>query len=84
MRTTVDLPEPLHRIASSLARHTGRSFSATIVDLVERGLQASPSAADPAATPGAVYTLDPLTGLPRVSSPRVVTPDDVAALEDEP
>jgi hypothetical protein len=37
MRTTVDIPEPLHRIAVSLAQHTGRSFSQTVVALMERG-----------------------------------------------
>lgn len=39
MRTTIDLPEELHRIATGLARHTGRSLSQTVVKLMERGLE---------------------------------------------
>ena len=40
MRTTVDLPEDLHRIVTSLATHTRRSLSQTAADLMRLGLAA--------------------------------------------
>ena len=43
MRTTVDLPDNLHRIALGLARHTGRSLSQAVAELIQRGLDARPS-----------------------------------------
>ncbi|MFM1855581.1 MAG: hypothetical protein RLZ83_890 [Pseudomonadota bacterium] len=82
MRTTVDLPENLHRITVGLARHSGRSLSQTIVDLVERGL-ASPSRVCVDGSPGATWKIHPLTGLPVACSPRIVSPKDVAELDDE-
>jgi hypothetical protein len=83
MRTTIDLPEPLHRIARSLALHTGRTLSETVAELVERGL-AAPAAAGPAG-PGAPpsFVLDPHTGLPVSRSARAITPQDVSQTEDE-
>jgi hypothetical protein len=85
MRTTVDIPEPLHRIAASLAQHTGRSFSQTVVALMERGLQMPVAAAEAKAQApeGMGPQIHPLTGLPVTRSRRVVTPADVADLEDE-
>ena len=82
MRTTIDLPETLHSIATGLARHTGRSLSQTIVDLVERGLAAPTHAAD-ASSPAPGLLTHPVTGLPLTRSRRVLTPQDVAELEDE-
>jgi hypothetical protein len=82
MRTTIDLPESLHSIAMGLARHTGRSLSQTIVDLVERGLAAPAHAAD-AGLPAPGLLTHPVTGLPVTRSRRLVTPQDVAELEDE-
>lgn len=81
MRTTLDLPEDLHRIASSLARDTGRSLSQTVELLMRRGLEAGARIAEPASPP---YVVDPSTGLPVVKSPRPVTSEDIKALEDEP
>lgn len=78
MRTTIDLPEDLHRIAQSLARHSGRSLSGIVADLMRRGLDLRVGEAEPPP-----YRIDTLTGLPVVSSPRPVTPEDVKALEDE-
>jgi hypothetical protein len=80
MRTTIDLPEPLHSVASSLARHSGRTLSATVVSLIEKGLE-NARPAHPACGEGLQF--DPVTGWPVVRSPRPVTADDVAALEDE-
>lgn len=73
MRTTVDLPEDLHRIAASLARDTGRSLSATVTDLVRRGLDAPSSGA----------TVKRRNGFPVVSVGRTLTTDDVRRLDDE-
>jgi hypothetical protein len=80
MRTTIDLPEDLHQIATSLARDTGRSFSHTVELLVRRGLEQRGGVAEVAAP----YRVDRNTGLPVVRSPRPITSDDVRALEDEP
>jgi len=80
MRTTVDLPEDLHRIVSSLAVHTHRSLSLTVAELIRRGL----ACAEPtAASSEAAMVKSAKTGLPVIRLPRVVTPEDVKALEDE-
>ncbi len=80
MRTTVDLPEDLHRIVTSLARHSGRSLGQTVTALLRRGLAAdAPRVADTQAP----YHLNPATGLPEVASRQPVTEDDVRALDDE-
>ena len=78
MRTTVDLPEDLHRIVSSLALHTRRSLSQTAVELIRRGLEAPDLPAGKAAV-----RVSRVTGLPVVRSSRPITPEDVKALEDE-
>ena len=84
MRTTLDLPEDLHRIASSLARHNKRSMGQIVAELMRRGLEAPVVPANRVAEPQMFYRIDPLTGLPVVRSPRPITDDDVKALEDEP
>lgn len=38
MRTTIDLPDDLHRQARSLARDSQRSLSEVVADLIRRGL----------------------------------------------
>ena len=74
MRTTVDLPDELHRQVRAIARDTHRSFSDTAADLMRRGLSpAIPAAVSPS----------PRTGLPVVTLGTVVTTDDVRALDDE-
>jgi len=83
MRTTIDLPEDLHRIATSLARHTGRSLGQTVAELMRRGLAASEQS-NRIGEAAAVYALHPLTGLPVVASRQPVTEDDVKALDDDP
>ena len=77
MRTTIDLPEDLHRIVTSLATHSRSSLSHTASELIRRGLALAPQ---PTAT---AYALHPTTGLPVVASSRVITPEDVRALDDE-
>ncbi len=78
MRTTIDLPEDLHRIVTSLATHRRSSLSQTAADLIRRGLALPGRDADAPA-----FTTSALTGLPVLRASRTITPDDVRALEDE-
>lgn len=80
MRTTLDLPDDLHRIALSLARHSGRSLGQTVGELMRRGLEAPVTRVADAA---AVYTLDSGTGLPVVRSRQPITDEDVRALDED-
>jgi hypothetical protein len=74
MRTTIDLPDDLHRRARSIARDTSRSLSATVADLMRRGLgEARPSAP----------RRSERTGLPVVRLGTTVTSEDLQALEDD-
>ncbi|WP_007024244.1 hypothetical protein [Saccharomonospora iraqiensis] len=74
MRTTVDLPDDLHRQIVSIARDTSRTLSDIVAELMRRGLGQ-----------GEVGEINrsPKTGLPVVSLGRVVTTEDVRSLEDE-
>lgn len=83
MRTTIDLPEPLLQVARHLARHSGRSVSATVAALMQRGLEAGASLdVSAGSTTPAPVPFHPATGLPLCRSRRVVTAEDVSALED--
>src|SRR5271156_4701956 len=73
VRTTIDLPDDLHKQALAIARDTHRTLSDTVADLMRRGLGAGRTAA---------LSEDPRTGLPLVSVGTVVTSEDVRALED--
>ncbi len=78
MRTTIDIPEDLHHILSSLAMHRRSTLSATATELMRRALAA------PAANPaGAGIGISERTGLPWVRAARVISANDVHALEDE-
>lgn len=74
MRTTIDLPDDLHRVMTALARDRQQSLSKTVADILRRALQA-----DGPATP----TVDRRTGLRVVRVGRPITSDDVRALEDD-
>jgi hypothetical protein len=74
VRTTIDLPNDLHKQALAIARDTHRTLSQTVADLIRRGLGATSTAA---------ISKDPRTGLPLVSVGMVVTSEDVRSLEDE-
>jgi Arc/MetJ family transcription regulator len=74
VRTTIDLPDDLHRQALAIARDTRRTLSQTVADLMRRGLGAGTTVG---------IDTDPRTGLPLVSVGTVVTSDDVRSLEDE-
>ena len=74
MRTTVDLPDDLHAQAVAIARDTHRTLSETVAFLMRRGLgEGRPSALAHSA----------ITGLPVVRLGRVITTEDVRALEDD-
>jgi hypothetical protein len=73
MRTTIDLPEDLLQRARAISRDTGRSLGSVLVDLVRKGL---------ASGPGATPVESARTGLPLVSVGRVVTSDDVRAVDE--
>lgn len=74
MRTTVDLPEDIHRLALAIARDSGASLSDTVARLLRAALAGS----------GPVrVTTSPRTGLQVTSLGRVVTSDDVRSLEDD-
>jgi hypothetical protein len=78
MRTTIDLPNDLHAIITSLAAHTRRSLSQTAAELIRRGLRAPEGGAE-----ASVVRISRVTGLPVLRSARPITPEDVKALEDE-
>ncbi len=79
MRTTIDLPEDLHHIATALARATERSLSQTVTELIRRGLRSESAVAERAPC----YQISADTGLPLFRSARVVSSEDVRALEDD-
>ena len=74
VRTTIDLPDDLHKQAQAIARDTHRTVTETVADLNRRGLGAGRTTAN---------SIDPRTGLPLVSVGTVVTAEDVRSLEDE-
>lgn len=71
---TIDLPNDLHEKAKRIARDSSRSLSETVAELIRRGLENRPAAP---------MTLSRRTGLPVVSIGRVMTTDDVRALDDD-
>jgi negative regulator of replication initiation len=74
MRTTLDLPEDIHRLAAAIARDSGSSLSDTVARLLRAAL----------AAPGPVrVSTSARTGLQVASVGRVVTSQDVRALEDD-
>ena len=73
MRTTIDLPEDLHAIATSLAHDRGCTLSTAVVDLLRRAL-------GPATH---VELVDRRTGFPLLASGRPITTDDIRSLDDE-
>jgi predicted transcriptional regulator len=74
MRTTIDLPDELHRQAMSIARDTHQTLSETVAELIRRGLgQSRP----------AEVTRSVRTGLPVVHVGTVITTEDVRSLEDD-
>lgn len=75
MRTTIDLPDELHRQAKTIARYRSWTLSEAIAWLMRRGLGEETS--EP------VYGRDELTGLPTVRFGRVVTSEEIEQFLDE-
>ena len=73
MRTTIDLPDEIHALASSVARDRGCTLSAAVVDLIRRGLGSQVHVAQ----------VDARTGFPLLASGRAVSSDDVHDLLDD-
>jgi hypothetical protein len=74
MRTTIDLPEDLHKQAIAIARDTSRTLSDTVADLIRRGLGQGRAAK---------LSRSARTGLPVIHLGTVITTEDVRALDDE-
>jgi Arc/MetJ family transcription regulator len=74
MRTTIDLPDDLHRQAMSIARDTRQTLSETVAALIRRGLGQGGAAQ---------VSRSERTGLPVVRLGTVITTEDVRALDDE-
>jgi hypothetical protein len=75
MRTTIDLPDDVHRAALLLARDRHQTLSRTVADLLRVALMGEGSEAP--------LEIDRDTGLPLVRLGRRVTAEDVASLSDE-
>jgi hypothetical protein len=74
MRTTVDLPEDIHRVATAIAHDSGSSLSDTVTRLLRAAL----------AAPGPVrVSVSARTGLQVASIGHVVTGQDVRSLQDD-
>jgi Arc/MetJ family transcription regulator len=75
VRTTIDLPDDLHRQALSIARDTSRTLSQTVADLMRRALGQAGAATG--------VERSERTGLPVLTVGKVITTADVRALEDD-
>jgi len=75
MRTTIDIPDELHRITMAIARDHGASFSATVARLLQLALGAGGTAAVVPAE---------RTGMEVLRLGRTITAADVRALDDDP
>ena len=75
VRTTIDLPEDLHRLTTAIARDAGTSLSETVTRLLRSALTA----------PGpSRVTISPVTGMRDLSlGGGPVTSEDVRSLDDE-
>ena len=74
MRTTIDLPDDLHRLALYIARDTSKTLSETVADLIRRGLSERQ-------TPQ-LYRSE-RTRLLVIDLGKVTTTEDIRSLEDE-
>lgn len=79
MRITIDLPQNLHRVLSSLAATNHKSLSQTAVEVLQRGLSLPPATS----ARRSHADTSPTTGLPQLHFDRMVTPEDIKALDDQ-
>jgi hypothetical protein len=75
MRTTIDLPEDLHRQARAIAYERDWTLSQAVVWLMRRGLQE-----DGGPT---IFERSAVTGLPVIRSGRTITSEEVKRLLEE-
>ena len=78
MRTTIDLPEDLHRQALAIARDTARTLSETVAALMRRGLNQGGAAGE-----AIRLSRSSRTGLPVLRLGTMITSEDVRALDDD-
>jgi hypothetical protein len=69
MRTTIDLPEDLHRQAKAIAHERNWSLSQAVAWLMRLGLDGGPRSI--------VIGRDELTGFPTIDSGRPITAEEV-------
>ncbi|MBM3676875.1 MAG: antitoxin [Actinobacteria bacterium] len=73
MRTTIDLPDDLHRAAAQIARDRHQTLSRTVASLLRSAL---------AGESGSRIEVDEESGLPTVHVGEPITAEDVAAADD--
>jgi len=74
MRTTIEIPDDLHRIVSAVAHDRHQTLSQTVSTILRDALA-------PGEEPA--VTIDPSTGWPVVQLGRTITMEDVRSLEDD-
>jgi Arc/MetJ family transcription regulator len=74
MRTTIDLPDDLHRVATAIARDQGTSLSEAVAMLLRRAIGTAGDAE--------VITSE-RTGLDVIRLGRAISNEDVRSLDDE-
>ncbi len=74
MRTTIDLPDDLHKVAMGIARDQRISLSEAVATILRRGLgEAGP----------VTFERSESTGLVLFRSGRTITAEDVRSLDDD-
>lgn len=73
MRTTIYLPDDLHRVVMAIARDQGTSFSDAVAQLLRKVIGAPGSAR---------VSISERTGLDVIHLGQTITSDDVRALDD--
>lgn len=74
MRTTLELPDDLHRIATQVARSSGQSLSRTVAILLRSALHEDDDER---------LSTDPKTGLRVFTAGRRIDESDVRSLDDD-
>lgn len=75
MRTTIDLPDDLHRAATLIARDRRQSLSRTVASLLRSALTAE--------QPNRSVEVDEETGLPTLHVGKQIAAEDVATAVDD-
>jgi hypothetical protein len=73
MRTTIDLPDDLHRAALSIARDNKQTLSQTVARLLRQALHSAEAEA----------AMGTRHGFPLLHTDRALTIEDVRALDDQ-